>query len=369
MWHGNRTRERWTFRRVLWPSMEEADDFWQVTGGSASLSAFSDLKDSGSIDYKGTAVPDDNDCVRVYYGFTDAAGERWEGPVLTGFLDMGESEHDDVRVSGSADIRGMLAAASDTGPGYPLTVAAGIDPVAAARGYAEALGLKVSAAPCSYRLGGAHTFEQGDTWLAIINWLLTSADFSSAYTDPWGTVQMQPYVEPVERTPLWTFRDDETSFFKPGVKSSDNRADTINVVRLWFENDQVGLFAEARNDDPLNRSSTVTRGRELLLTETVDELAGDTPATMLQNLEELAAKRLRDNSTRIEYKDIPCLYAPFAVNDCAQLDYTAAGLSTVGSITQVDVDFGRGADTTVRVRTLLRPDFKVTTSGRVAWSA
>ena len=55
--------------------------------------------------------------------------------------------------------------------------------------------------------------------------------------------------------------------------------------------------------------------------------------------------------------------------DCAQLDYTAAGLSTVGSITQVDVDFGRGADTTVRVRTLLRPDFKVTTSGRVAWSA
>ena len=84
---------------------------------------------------------------------------------------------------------------------------------------------------------------------------------------------------------------------------------------------------------------------------------------------ELAAKRLRDNSTRIEYKDIPCLYAPFAVNDCAQLDYTAAGLSTVGSITQVDVDFGRGADTTVRVRTLLRPDFKVTTSGRVAWSA
>ena len=272
-------------------------------------------------------------------------------------------------MSGSADIRGMLAAASDTGPGYPLTVAAGIDPVAAARGYAEALGLKVSAAPCSYRLGGAHTFEQGDTWLAIINWLLTSADFSSAYTDPWGTVQMQPYVEPVERTPLWTFRDDETSFFKPGVKSSDNRADTINVVRLWFENDQVGLFAEARNDDPLNRSSTVTRGRELLLTETVDELAGDTPATMLQNLEELAAKRLRDNSTRIEYKDIPCLYAPFAVNDCAQLDYTAAGLSTVGSITQVDVDFGRGADTTVRVRTLLRPDFKVTTSGRVAWSA
>ena len=29
MWHGNRTRERWTFRRVLWPSMEEAEDFWQ----------------------------------------------------------------------------------------------------------------------------------------------------------------------------------------------------------------------------------------------------------------------------------------------------------------------------------------------------
>lgn len=366
-WHGNRTAERWTFRRVTWPGMQEAEDFWQVTGGSASLSAFTDLKDQGSIDYKGQSVPDGNDLVRVYYGFTDDAGERWEGPVITGFLDLGESTHTDATVEGDADIRGMLAVLADTGPGYPYSVAEGADPVAAARQIAEGLWLRTSAAPCSYRLGGAHTFDAEDKWLAIVNWLLTAADFSSAYTDPWGTVQMQPYVEPTERTPVWTFRDDETSFFKPEVQASDNRADTYNVVRLWFENDDVGLMAEARNDDPLSESSVAVRRREVLLYETVDELAGDTTAKMLANLEELAAKRLRDNSTLIEYKDIPCLYAPFAVNDCAQLDYTAAGLSMIGSVTAVDVDFGRGADTTVRVRRLLRPDFTVTTSGKVVW--
>lgn len=368
-WHGNRTGERWTFRRVRWPSMEEAEDYWQVTGGSAKDSAFTDLKSSGAIDFKGATVPDGNDAVRVYYGFTDSTDADYEEPVITGFLDIGDAEHNGALVTGNADISGMLVVLSDTGPGYPVTIAAGAAAVAEAERIAKALSLRVSAAPSSYKLGKVHTFDADTTWLAIVNWLLDVAGFSSAYTDAWGTVQMQPYVEPTERTPSWTFRDDETSFFKPGVKTSDNRADTPNVVRLWYEDDNRGLFAEARNDDPRSQSSTVVRGREKLLCETVDELAGDTTATMLTSLIDEAGKRLRDNSTRIEYVDVPCLFAPVQINDSVELDYTAAGLSTIGSVTTRDVVFSRGAPTTVRTRRMLRPDFNVTKSGRVAWNA
>lgn len=349
--------------------MDEAEDYWQVTGGNAKDSAFTDLKSTGTIDFKGATVPDGNDAVRVYYSFTDSAGERYEEPVITGFLDIGDAEHNGALVAGSAVISGMLVVMSDTGPGHPMTISAGTAAVAEAERIARALSLRVSAAPSSYKLGKARTFDADATWLAIVNWLLGVAGFSSAYTDAWGTVQMQPYVEPTERTPAWMFRDDEASFFKPGVRSSDNRADTPNVVRLWYEDDRRGLFAEARNDDPRSQSSTVARGREKLLCETVDELAGDTTATMLASLISEAGKRLRDNSTRIEYVDVPCLFAPVRINDCVELDYTAAGLSIVGSATARDVEFSRGAPTTVRTRRMLRPDFNVTTSGRVAWNA
>lgn len=349
--------------------MDEAEDYWQVTGGSAKDSAFTDLKSTGSIEYKGATVPDGNDAVRVYYGFTDSTGERYEEPVITGFLDLGDTQHEGALVTGSADISGMLVVLSDTGPGCPLTLAAGTSAVDEAARIAKSLHLRVSSAPSSYKLGKAHTFDVDSTWLEIVNWLLTVADFSSAYTDAWGTVQMQPYVEPTERTPSWTFRDDETSFFKPGVKTSDNRADTPNVVRLWYEDDTCGLFAEARNDDPRSQSSTVVRGREKLLCETVEELSGDTTATMLESLKSEAVKRLRDNSTRIEYVDVPCLFAPIQINDAVELDYTAAGLATIGSATSRDVEFSRGAPTTVRTRRMLRPDFSAKSSGRVAWSA
>lgn len=367
-WDGNRYRERWTFRRVKWPSMEEAEDYWQITGGKSSESQFKELKATGSIDFEGAAVPDESDAVRVYYGFTNQWGERWEGPVVTGFLEVGETELEGALVKGSADLSGMLSVAT-TGPGYPLTLPAGTKAVETAAGYLRALGLPVNAAPSGYALASAHTFDRDDSWLAIANWLLTAADFGSATTDPWGTVQMQPYVEPTEREPSWTFSDDGTGCCFPAIKARDNRADTPNVARLWYEDDSVGLFAEARNDDPRSEASTVFRKREVPLNDEVTELAGDTPEKMLQALQALAEKRLMDNSTRIEYVDVPGLFTPAQVGECARVDYRRSSKDFTGGITAKEVDFGRGGETTLTMRRLLRPDFKVTTSGEVAWHA
>mgnify|MGYP002546357453 CR=1 FL=1 len=38
-----------------------------------------------------------------------------------------------------------------------------------------------------------------------------------------------------------------------------------------------------------------------------------------------------------------------------------------GGITAKEVDFGPGGETTITMRRLLRPDFKIETSGKVAW--
>ena len=336
-WDGNRYKERWTFRRVKWPSMEEAEDYWQITGGKSSESMFKELKVTGSIDFEGAAVPDESDAIRVYYGFTNQWGERWEGPVAT------------------------------CGPGCPLTLPAGTKAVETAAAHLRALGLPVDAAPSSYRLSGPHTFERDESWLGIANWLLSAAGFGSATTDAWGTVQLQPYVEPTEREATWTFPDDGTGFSFPAIKAKDNRADTPNVVRLWYEDDSVGLFAEARNDDPRSEASTTVRRRERQLDDEVTELSGDTPEKMLAALKALAERKLADNSTRIEYVTVPGLFVPAQVGECGLVDYERSGKRFTGGITAKEVDFGPGGETTITMRRLLRPDFKVTTSGKVAW--
>lgn len=346
--------------------MEEAEDYGQITGGSSSESQFSDLKVTGSIDFSGSKVPIESDAIRVYYEFTNQWGEHWKGAVITGFLSVGETELNGALITGSADIEGMLSVAT-SGPGYPLTIPADTQAVETAANYLRALGLTVNAAPSSYKTASSHTFERDDSWLTIANWLLTSADFSSCTTDAMGIVQMQPYIEPTEREPLWTFKDDDTSFFFPEIKESDNRADTPNIVNIWYEDDTTGLLATARNDDKQSQSSTVSRKREVQLNEEVTELTGNTTEEMLSNLQAAAKKKLTDNSTRIEYVEVKCVFIPAQIGDSALVDYQQAQKEFSGSITAKEVDFGHGGETTITMRRLLRPDFTITTTGEIAW--
>ena len=65
-WTGARDSS-FVFRRVKWPSWEEAEDFGQITGGSIELSALSELKAAGTLDFKGATLPDDGDLVLIYY--------------------------------------------------------------------------------------------------------------------------------------------------------------------------------------------------------------------------------------------------------------------------------------------------------------
>lgn len=367
-WEGDRLHERFTFRRVSWPSMAEGEDFWQIVGGRASLGAFTDIKASGTISYKGTSVPDGGDLVRVYYSFTDSLGERVERVICTCFVELGEESHAGALVEGDADLRGVLAVLADDGPGMPHTVAAGADPVALAAGIATGLGLRVNATASPYRLGSQHVFDPQDSWLDVVNWLLTAADYGSCYPDPMGTVQMHPYVEPTEREPSWWFRDDGRSAMKREVRRSDNRAGTPNSVRYWHEDDSCGIFAEAVNVDPRSAASTTVLGRTVSMREEVEELSGSTAQAKLESLKSAARKKLLDNSTRIEYLEVPCMYVPVEPNDCVGAEVGRSGISFVGGVTSVEVGFDRGAPTTVRMRRLIRPDFEAKVTGEVVWS-
>ena len=367
-WGGSRLHERFAFRRVSWPSMAESEDIWQIVGGSASLGAFTEIKASGTISYKGTSVPDDGDLVRVYYSFEDELGESIMRAICTCFVELGDDTHFGALVEGKADLRSTLAVLSDDGPGKPYNVSAGVNPVAVAVDIARKLKLRVNATASSYALSSQHLFDPDATWLEIVNWLLEAAGYSSAYPDPMGTVQMHPYVEPTKREPSWWFRSDGKSAMKRGIMRSDNRAEVPNAVRLWYEDDTCGLIAEAVNTDKRSTASTISLGRTVSIREEVEELAGGNAVEKLESLKAAARKKLTDNSTLIEYMKIPCMYVPVEPNDCIGLSDTDSEIEFIGGVTSMNVDFSTGAPTNVKARKLLRPDFEMTVTGEVVWS-
>lgn len=161
-------------------------------------------------------------------------------------------------------------------------------------------------------------------------------------------MQLQPYVEPTEREATWTFPDDGTGFSFPAIKAKDNRADTPNVVRLWYEDDAVGLFAEARNDDPRSEASTTVRRRERQLDDEVTELSGDTPEKMLGGAQgacgEEAGGQLHSHRVRNGARGCS---SPAQVGECGLVDYERSGKRFTGGITAKEVDFGPGGETTI----------------------
>lgn len=366
-WGGNRHAEKWTFRSVEWPSMAEGKDVWQITGGSANLGAFTDLKATGTVDFKGTEPMERGNLVRVYYGFTDDDGESTERVVMTGFVQFGSTEHRGALKSGTAELRGVLCVLADDKPGRPYVVSAGTNAVGKAKQVAEERGLRVNATPSSYTLANEHVFDTDTSYLGIVNWLLDAAGYSGAFPDAMGTVQMVPYIEPTRREPTWRFADDGASAMKPTISDSDNSADTPNVARAWYEDDTCGLFAEATNIDPRNEASVAVLGRVNPIFVDVTELAGADATAKLANLKALVKKTLLDNSTHIRYVEVPCLYVPVEVNDCIEVEYARAGVSFLGGVTAIDVDFTRGAPCVVKARHLLKPDFETSVDGEVAW--
>ena len=63
IWTGFR-QESYIYRRVTWPGLVEAEDYGMFTGGRLTHSALSQLRSQGTLDFSGSAIPDEHDLVR-----------------------------------------------------------------------------------------------------------------------------------------------------------------------------------------------------------------------------------------------------------------------------------------------------------------
>lgn len=365
-WFGRRRDERFVFRRVKWPSWEEAEEYGQITGGTVELSAFSDLKATGTLDFKGRTVPDDHDLIRIYYEFDDDGVSHSVSPIATLSADCGDPTFNGKTVKGSMKCYSVLQILAEKKYGMPFTVAAGTQVVQLAIQLTESLGLRVNNPdPSAYTVKSDYTFDPDASYLTIVNWLLSAAGYASCWPDAYGIVQMGAYVEPTKRDPMITFVDDDQSIMRPELVKKNDYKSTPNACRLYYETEEESLWAVTRNIDPDSKSSVVSRGRENTMQETVSELAGGTQAERLANLEAQSRTKLVDNSSDIEYVTISHAWVPIIPNDAVSIEYREAGVSWSGAVTNMKINLKTAVPCQMEARSFVKGAIETETEGGI----
>lgn len=379
-WYGNRAKEVYTYRRVIWnpgssDHFSESSDYGNVTSGSVELSAFSDLKASCSFNFEGGEAPSTSDLVRIYYSFEDDAGDSEEIALGTFFVQFGEvtwsAAESGLVASGSADGSSVLSVLINKKLGAPYTIDAGEDNVETAQGIIEGLGLLTnSPTSLGYTTTSSHTFEPDDSWLTVVNWLLTNCtkQYQAVYPDALGRVIITPYVAPEKREVSVTFADDENSIMMPEVSQENDWIETPNVCRLSFQNEAECLAAAAFNQSG-SKASLDSRGqREVTITEAVTELAGTSQADRIANLQSMAKQKLIDSSSEIEKVTLTHAYLKnIAPNDAIGIDYS--GTQWQGNVTNMQIDLSVSTPCTTKIRRFVPNNLTITTEGGAVWTA
>lgn len=356
------------FRRVDRDTWQEGEDLWQVTGGKLEMSAFSDLKVSGTLDFTGFSVPDSRDLVRVYHAYSTPDGDVLR-PLATLGFSVSEQKMNGPVVSGTMECQSVLARLSSRKYGAPFTVTAGTQAVQLAVQLAESVGLRVNNPdPSAYTVRGGFTIERSKaSYLAVVNRLLDVAGYASAWVDAYGVVQFTPYVEPTERE-LSLVLSDSGGVMYPELVQRGEWADTPSTVRLFYETEEEILSATASNVDPSSPSSVPYRGYEVTHDEEVQELEGETQADRLAALEAKALAVLVEKTSNVEYVEGSCMYSDaLAPNNALGVEYAAAGLSWRGAVTNVGLSLSKSLKADFKARRFVRQEMLTEVTSEVVW--
>ena len=114
----------------------------------------------------------------------------------------------------------------------------------------------------------------GTEKLKIINDLLKSISYDPFYFDENGVGQMHPYVAPMERYMDIAYQDDQQSIIIDGLSGESNKFEIANKFIRYVENpDAAYLISTYINNDPNSPYSTVARGRTIVDSAPVNDIA------------------------------------------------------------------------------------------------
>jgi hypothetical protein len=270
----------------------------------------------------------------------------------------------DDRVGGTAEGYSVLKVLNDRKAGMPYTVAAGAYPVGDAVALMESVGLRVNQGDESdYQLTSDHTFEPDDSYLTIVNWLLTAAGFAAVMPNAAGECEVR---RPSAHGVRFAFDAGAYSIMYPSVQTENDWQSTPNVVRAYYEDDACAVYAVAKNMSGSKASLDNRGGRELTLYESVSELDGADAASKLVNLVTFATQKLIDNSGEIERVTLSHPYVEIAPNDGITVKY--GGIDWQGNVTNMRIDLAPSTKCETETRRLTTPTITVdATEQGVLW--
>lgn len=365
-WFSSRRNETFTYKKVLFPSMEEVGTYTNITGGSIEYSAFSDLKVSGKLTLDGTEMPDMLNLIRVYYSFTDASGnDSGQIPLATMFMSCSEPEFDGVKFTASIDCYSTLYPLSMKIIGVPRTIAAGTSPLDYAIDLLNEYSLadvdKIKAFDTGLTTTAPYTFDADATYLEIVNWCFDAAGLNSAYPNVMGLIAP---IDDTGTTPVIVLEDNENSIIYPAISTNTNLYEVPNVCKLYYNTEDESLWAYAYNDDPTSDVSRVNVKFEKTLYESISEnVSGDTTDERVESLKELAATKLNDNSRHVEYLTAQHAWCGLMPCMCVEVDYKGASTDWIGNITNASITLSVSAPTKSKIRKYYPREFEITTKG------
>lgn len=332
------------YYRVDYATRQELEELTTVrAGGQITRNVETTLKETGTIPVVGGASFLGDDMVRIYYNVTDDDGNSDSFPLATMHAVRDQSDYSAAAQESQVRLYSGLLTLQDAVIKESFTLDATDVAVDEAVAICTTLGLPVVYTPSTRELQTDASWNPGTKYLTIVNYLLDLAGYWSAGVDGWGRITMTPYQDPAERTPLWQFVSGENCIYLPKV-AIEAKADIPNVCVLIASNPTGALVGTYTNSDPSSPYSTVSRGREIALVQTVTDAVDET------ELDARAQRRLIEATVGVEKVTINHAYAPVYPGDVVQFGWDTHGLSMKASIQAQTISLIPSALTTASLK-------------------
>lgn len=118
----------------------------------------------------------------------------------------------------------------------------------------------------------AKTYDSGMTYLDVINDLLDTINYTALHTDKMGKFIATPYVLPQDRDIEFTWLKDINGLIRPGISRNIDLFKIPNVFVVSTNSIDINppLTYTYKNENPASLTSTVSRGREITQSISVD---------------------------------------------------------------------------------------------------